>query len=54
MVGLAGLVASKSLDRREAAASAQSPPLVVPEPEPDGTVVTHLPESDPVQPVTDG
>jgi MFS family permease len=54
MVGLAGLVASRSLDRREAAAGAGTPPLVVPEPAPPGPVVTHLPESDPVQRATDG
>ena len=53
MVGLAGLVASRSLDRREAAASAGAPPLVVPEPAPDTPAVTHIPESDPVHRATD-
>jgi hypothetical protein len=54
MVGLAGLLATRSLDRQQAAVTAESPPLVLPEPAPDGPVVTHLPESDPVEPVTDG
>ena len=54
LVGAAGLIASRSLDRRQAASTAKERQAVrIPEATPERRVITRLPDSEPVERSTD-